>query len=120
MSPSSSKVVTMWKAFVMEAETLLLPNVENLLSGNGNPNKAGKMCRKYFAMYERVIQLNASLKNNLCKFLDATTVTEESDHGPSPSKRPCHAGMSTEASFPSFPPLQSTYTSPPVAVSFSA
>ena len=113
--PSSSKVITLWKALVLQYEHPILNNVtvlDNLLSGNGDPSQSGKMCRKCFASYERLVDLTESLRCNLSKFLNA----EREEDGPTPAKRPHYS----TTRFPNFHlPNTSTTPSPPVAVSFS-
>ena len=103
------EVSDMWKALTMEQNADRCEDeIEKMLNGDGSPEKSGRMCRKCFSSYERLIKLTHTLKANQNKFLQSLG----DDLRPPAKRRP-----STTTKFPScIPSTSSDNCSPPVAV----
>ena len=103
------KVSDMWKALTLEQNADRSEDeIEKMLNGDGSPEKSGRMCRKCFSCYERLIKLTHTLKANQNKFLQSLG----DDLRPPAKRRP-----STTTKFPScIPSTTSDNRSPPVAV----
>lgn len=61
--------------------------LDHLNTGNGIPKQSGKMCRKYFAVYECLVDLTTTLRNNLSKFLDDASTPAPSPTAPAKRAR---------------------------------
>ena len=120
-NPKATSVVALWKHLALQDETCSDSELNRLLMGSGKPDDQGKMCRKCFAAYERLIEVTDTLKNNQSKFFN--TIMEPKDDAPPLTKRPC---ASATISIPTSKWLglaqssasTSTHKSPPVIVSY--
>ena len=111
-SPTSSKVVTQWKQLALEDEQVNESELDSLVADI----ELGKMCRKSFSAYERFYDLKNTLRCNVSKFLDATSMADSEE--PTPAKRPCYTPRQL-ANVPKLKkfPNTSAKSSPPVVVS---
>ena len=50
-------------------------DLDSLISGSDEPHKPGKMCRKCFYTYEKVLKAKTVLQTNAAKALDAILPT---------------------------------------------
>lgn len=89
----ATNVVALWKHLALGDERYSEGELDSLLKGNGKPEDQGKMCRKCFAAYQRLIEVADTLKNNQSKFFSATMMPK--DDAPPPAKRPCRYSAST-------------------------
>ncbi len=68
-SENNAHVAQVWKAFVVDENE---PDVDLdcILSGDGIPEKAGKLCRKCQSIYERYSKMHDTIQNNMKKAID--------------------------------------------------
>ena len=82
---SVEHVVSVWRAMLENAQADVdegQVDADVILSGGGVPSKAGKMCRKCFAAYDRYHKLHETLQINLAKAVGTQSEVSSS------SKRP--------------------------------
>ena len=75
MSNSSQHVVPLWKKTIaseLQKRNQLI-DLDGLISGWGEPHRAGQMCRKCFYAYEKVLNASAVIEASAVKALDAMT-----------------------------------------------
>ena len=61
-SPEATNVVALWKHLALQDESQSESELDKLLVGNGKPDDYGKMCRKCFLAYQRLIEVADTLK----------------------------------------------------------
>jgi hypothetical protein len=71
-SPKATKVVAVWKHLALQDDNYSESELDSLLLLSGRSEDQGKMCRKRFLAYQRLIEVADTLKNNQSKFFSVT------------------------------------------------
>ena len=101
--PSSIDVLNIWKELFKERleEIGILVDINELVTGGKDPQKAGRMCRKCFSAFDRFRKLRLSITKNLEDVLEVLLpdveipvpkrlCQQQADEGPTSSvSKPC-------------------------------
>ncbi len=126
LTASLQHVVPLWMSIVSKelAKRNETAELESLVSGDGDVEQAGKMCRKCFSAYERLLKVQTLVEANLSKaiqvivptasrFVDSSQDSRKRGASNNPLSQP--SAKRRSAAPPVF--VASTSTSPDVAVS---